>query len=336
MARYKRGEAREWAREMLNGVANVTIPTMTANFRDLNEKAIRHDVELSIEHGFVGTLACSEVAISIEQYGRFLAIMADQAAGRSIIVHHAVFNCLEDNLEALKLAEAGGAELVLLSYPPYFYPTSYEDVYRYSKAICDATDLAVMLFPLPAWGFQRLHPADIPVEVLRRLVDDCPNVGAIKAEGGMPHFMSAIEVHRHFHKDVVISSPLDFEYVPLAQVIPIQFSGTNYTSFYGPIMPQVHKLLAAGDYEEATRIWYQLEPARKAFLGQGVAANGLINRMIWKYEGWLQGYNGGPLPHPTQRVHGHQMKALRAGLIAAGLNPTSDPDEAFFVGRFPQ
>lgn len=335
MARYKRSEAREWGREMLKGVANVTTPTVTSDFKRLNEKAIRHDMELSIKHGFVGSLACSEVAITFEQYGQFLQIMADQAAGRAIIVHHAVFNTLEENLEALKMAEAGGAELVLLSYPPYFYPKSYEEVYAYSKAMCDATNLAVMLFPLPAWGFNRLHPADIPVEVLRRLVDDCPNVAGIKAEGGTPHFMSAIEVHRHFHKEVVISSPLDFEYVPLAQVMPIPFCGTNYTSYYGPMMPHIYNLIQKGDYDEATRLWYQMEPARKAFIGQGIAANGLINRMMWKYESWLQGYNGGPMPHPTQRVWHGNMKALRQGLAAAGLNPTQDPDEDFFIGRNP-
>ena len=30
------------------------------------------------------------------------------------------------------------------------------------------------------------------------------------------------------------------------------------------------------------------------------------------------------------------MITLRRGLEAAGLNPTSDPDEAFFVGRNPE
>ena len=32
MASYKKSEAREWAREKMLGVANVTIPTMTADF----------------------------------------------------------------------------------------------------------------------------------------------------------------------------------------------------------------------------------------------------------------------------------------------------------------
>jgi 4-hydroxy-tetrahydrodipicolinate synthase len=336
MASYKKSEAREWAREKMLGVANVTIPTMTADFKRINEKAVRHDVELAVQHGFVGSLSCSEVAITMEQYGQFCEIMSDQARGRLFVVHHAVFNTLEDNIEAVKLAEAAGAELVLLGYPPYFYPKSYDEVYAYSKAICDATNLAVMLFPLPAWGFSRLHPADLPVPLLRRLVDDCPNVAAIKVEGGLPYIMAAVEAHRHFHKEVVISSPLEYEYVPLAQVIPIPFCGTNYSAYYGPWVPRMHALIQAGEYDEATAIWYKLDPARKAFAALPLAAGGLLNRMMWKYEGWLQGYNGGPLPHPTQRVYARDMQLLRRGQEAAGIDPTSDPDEAFFVGRNPE
>ena len=66
-----------------------------------------------------------------------------------------------------------------------------------------------------------------------------------------------------------------------------------------------------------------------------VSSNGLINRVIWKYQSWLQGYNGGPFPHPTPRIYARDMLALRQGLKSAGLNPTSDLDAAFFVGRNP-
>jgi 4-hydroxy-tetrahydrodipicolinate synthase len=335
MPSYSRKDAREWAREHMIGVANVVIPTMTSDFKRINEKAVRHDVETSIAHGFVGSLSCSEVAITLEQYGEFCRIMVDQAKGRLFVVHHAVFNTLEDNIEAVRLAEDAGAELVLLGYPPYFYPSSLEDVYAYSKALCDATKLAVMLFAVPTWGFARLHPSDLPVPLLRRLVDDCPNVVAIKAEGGMPHIMAAIEVHREFHQEVVISSPLEYEYVPLAQVIPIPFCGTNYSAYYGPWLPRIHKLIREQNYDDATRIWYQLDPARKAFGSVPVASNGLINRVIWKYQSWLQGYNGGPIPHPTPRIYARDMVVLRRGLEAAGLKPTSDPDTAFFPGRHP-
>jgi dihydrodipicolinate synthase/N-acetylneuraminate lyase len=224
---------------------------------------------------------------------------------------------LEDNIEAVKLAEEAGAELVLLGYPPFFYPSSLEEVYAYSKAFRDATPLAVMLFPVPTWGFSRLHPADMPIPLLRRLVDDCPNVAAIKAEGGMPFIMAAIEVHREFHKEVVISSPLEFEYVPLAQVIPIPFCGTNFSAYYGPLLPRIHQLIQDGRLDEATQLWYRMDPARKAFASVPVASNGLINRVIWKYQSWLQGYNGGPVPHPTPRIYARDMMVLRRGEVFA-------------------
>jgi 4-hydroxy-tetrahydrodipicolinate synthase len=335
MSSYSRKEAREWARQHLVGVANVTIPTVTSDFTALNERAIRHDVELSISHGFAGTLACSEVAFSLEQYGRFCEIMVEQAANRIIVVHHAVFNTLEENIKAVRLAEQAGAELVLLGYPPFFFPNSLEDVYTYTKALCDATRLGVMLFPIPAWGFSRLDPSDIPVPVLRRLIDDCPNVVAIKAEGGMPYLMSAVEVHRNFHQEVVISLPLEYDYVPLAQLIPIPFSGTNYSAYYGPWFPRIHSLIQKGEYEEATRLWYQLTPARRAYASVPSVGGGLINRTMWKYQSWLQGYNGGPIPHPTARIYAHEMLALRRAQEASGMNPTTDADAAFFVGRNP-
>jgi 4-hydroxy-tetrahydrodipicolinate synthase len=335
MASYSRRDARDWARKHLVGVANVVIPTMTSDFKRLNERAIRHDLETTIDHGFAGTLACSEVAITLHEYEQLVRVMVDQAAGRIFVLHHAIFNTLEDNLEALKLAEAAGAELVLLGYPPYFYPKSLDDVYAYTKAFCDATNLAVMVFPVPTWGFSRLDPADMPVSLLRRLINDCPNIAAIKAEGGAPHIMSAIEVHRAFHKEVVISSPIEHEFVPLSQIIPIPFCGTNYSAYYGPVLPKVFRLVQEGRFDEATAIFYKLDPARKAFGSVGNWSGGLINRTMWKYEGWLQGYNGGPLRHPTGRVYARDMVALRRGQEAAGLNPTRDPDEAFFVGRNP-
>lgn len=57
-----------------------------------------------------------------------------------------------------------------------------------------------------------------------------------------------------------------------------------------------------------------------------------LNRMVWAYEGWLQGYNGGPLRQPTMKIHGPQMNMLRTGLTRSGLKPTDSPDKEFFVG----
>ncbi|MDO6966686.1 dihydrodipicolinate synthase family protein [Rhizobium alvei] len=338
MASYKKNEAREWAREKLVGVINCTLPSFSNDLTRLNEKAIRHDTRLAIEHGFIGSLAVSEVSITLDEYIDFMSMMKDEAGDRLVITHHASWNTLEQNIEAVQRAEAAGAEFVLLSYPPAFYPESEDDIYRYTKAMCDSTNLAVMLFPMFLWGFSpRIHPSDIPVSLIRRLIDDCPNVAAIKAEGGFPSIQSVIECDRLFGKEVVISMPIEGELIPLSQIMPIQLSATSDHEYWGPLIPQVFNLLRQGEFDKASEIYWRMHPARKAkgLVAQQMHGGHFINRYVWKFQGWLQGYNGGPLRMPTQRIHDPQMQTLRKGLTDAGLNPSMEPFREFFIGRNP-
>ena len=157
MASYRKKEAREWAREHLRGVCNVVVPSYTGDLKGLNELGIRHDIRLEIEYGFFGTLLVSEVAITLDEYRQFFEWSHDEAKGKLMLVHHASFNDLEENIEAVKIAEQSGGELILLSYPANMYAETPQDIYDYTKAFCDATDLAVMLFPVPLWGFNRVH-----------------------------------------------------------------------------------------------------------------------------------------------------------------------------------
>ena len=338
MASYTKSEARSWAREKLVGVINCTIPSFSGDLTRLNEKGIRHDTRLAIEHGFMGSLGVSEVSISLDEYIEFIKIMKDEAGDELVVVHHASWNTLEENIVAVQRAEAAGAEFVLLSYPPAFYPESEQDIYDYTKTLCDSTNLAVMLFPMFLWGFtSRIHQSDIPVTVIRRLLDDCPNIAAIKAEGGLPGFQGFVECDRLFGEEVVISMPLEGELIPLAQLTPIQLSATSDHEYYGPMIPKVFNLLREGKFDEATKIYWQLHAARKVKgqIAQQMHGGFFIDRYVWKFQGWLQGYNGGPLRMPTQRIHDPQMYALRKGLIDAGLEPSMDPFREFFVGRHP-
>jgi 4-hydroxy-tetrahydrodipicolinate synthase len=335
--RFTRAEARDWAMEELTGVANVVIPSFTADLRGLNEAGIRHDIRREIECGFTGGLMVSEVAITMTEYERFYAIAADEAKGRWQPILHAAFDTLDDNVEAARIAERNGGELALLSYPPNFYAETPDDIYAYTRAFCDATDLAVMLFPTGLWGFSRVHPSDIPTSLLRRLIDDCPNVVAIKAEGGRPTVMGVIECTRLFGDEVVISCPIENEMIPLAQVVPIRYSGTSNTEYFGPTIPHVFDLLAKGQFDEATEIYWRIHPARKAHAANStyMQQTHFIHRMMWKYQGWLQGFNGGPLRQPTMRLHDNQMNSLRNALAESGLAPETAPNREFFVGRNP-
>jgi 4-hydroxy-tetrahydrodipicolinate synthase len=44
MASYRKAEARDWAKQHLRGVADVVIPSFSADLARLNEKGIYHDI----------------------------------------------------------------------------------------------------------------------------------------------------------------------------------------------------------------------------------------------------------------------------------------------------
>lgn len=338
MPKYKRQDARAWARENLQGCSGVTIPSYSTDLTRLNEKGIRHDVELLRALGFTYTLLCSEVAITPEENARFTAWARESGGSALGLFFHASFGTLAENIHAAQLASQEGADLVLLSYPTQFWPNSEQEIYDYTRAFCDATDLGVMLFPIPLWGFERVHPAGMSVQLVRRLLDDCPNIVAIKSEQGFPMPAGIFEMYHHFRDEVVISCPIEYDAIPMMSLMKLQFSGTSNTQWMSDYYPRAFDLARKGEWEAAMAMYWKVNPARQA---GGAAAQAsvpgthVLNRTMWKYQDWLAGFNGGPLRAPAARAPDRFMKMMRQGLTASGLPVTSDPDSAFMVGRHP-
>ena len=338
MPAYEKGEARAWAREHLTGVSGVTIPSFTADLARLNARGIAHDIARMVELGFDHTLVMAELALTPQENAEFTAIARDTAGDRLGLFFHAAWGTLAENITAVKLAEAAGADLVLLSYPPQFWPTQEQQVYDYTRAFCEATDLGVMLFPIPTWGFERIHPAGMSVDLVRRMLDTIPNIVAIKSEQGYPLPVGPIEMHHHFGDEVVISCPIESHCLPMMDLIDIRFSGTSNTQWMGDYFPTAFRLAREGRWTEAMEAYWRVNPARAAndaVAGSYMGSIGVINRTIWKYQDWLAGFNGGPLRAPAMRIPDRHMRTLRAGLTAAGRPVTELPDSEFMVGLNP-
>jgi len=338
MPPFSKSDARDWAKENMKGVANVVIPTFTNDLKGINEKATRHDIKKEIEYGFWGTLLVSEVNISVDEYKQFVETCVDEANGKMHFIHHAGFQDLEENIQAAKNSEAAGAELALLAYPPNMYAETEDDIYDYTKAFADATGLGVIVFPVPLWGFERVHPAGHSPQLLRKIVDTIPNVVAVKAEGGMPSIGGFAQSWVELRDKVVVTFPVEDQAMPLALLTGMQFMGTSDSEYYGPTIPRVMSLIQQGKGSEAMDLWWSIHPARMAHGAVNANNRGanFVHRMQWKYEGWLQGFNGGPSRRPTMRMVDSQMKTLRNGLAAAGMETlTQSPDKEFYIGRNP-
>jgi 4-hydroxy-tetrahydrodipicolinate synthase len=276
----------------------------------------------------------SETALTPEEYVQFTRCAVDEAQGRLHFLYHASFNTLEQNIAVANAVDEAGSELVLLSYPPSFHPKTSEDIYDYSRAFCDGTDLAVMLFPVPLWNFERLHGAAIDPVIVERLVDDCPNVVAIKAEGGFPSIGGFADLYNRVGDRVIVTMPVEDQAIPLKTLVKLPWMGTSYMEYFGDSVPRMFNLIEEGNTDKAWELFWQIDPARRAgHQVMGITGANFAHRMVWKYLGWLSGMNGGPLRMPTMRMNQGQMNTVRNGLINSGLDCTSDSDDAFFVGR---
>lgn len=336
MVDYTKDQARAWAKERWKGTIAVTMPSYSEDFSRINENAIRHDILKLKELGFAGTLLVTELAVTPEENARIVAVARDAGGPDFQLFFHAAFNTLEENIVALKLAEKEGVDSVLLSYPTSFWPTSHQEVYYYTKALADSTDLATMLFGLPAWGFERIDPAGMPVPFVRHVLDTIPNIVAIKSEQGYPTIGGIMEMYHHFRDEVIISCPIESETIPLMSVLDFQFSGTSNTNWMSDYFPRAFGLAQQGQWDEAMKLWWQVAPARNAnttiLTGSSVGTT-VINRTGWKYQEWLAGFNGGALRAPAPRIPDRLMKVARSALEASGLPVTDLPDSEFVKGR---
>jgi dihydrodipicolinate synthase/N-acetylneuraminate lyase len=334
---YTRAEAKEWARAELRGVCNVVMPTFTADFRYLNEDAIRHDVVHAASLGYSGTLLVSEGGTTIEEYKRFLDIAAHARPKGFQLLVHGSFNSVDETIEVCRFAESCGCEAVLLAYDPNFFPKSEDDVYEYTQRVSEQTDLGIVIFGVATWGFARFHPSQFSTRLVERLAS-LETALAVKYEANHPGLVAGMaDVQRRVGGLIVVSDPMEFNGPGWIHAYGMQWMGTSGYEYYGDRVPRWFELLQQGKWDEGMELYWSYSPARKArgALHASVAGAKLIHRPAWKFMGWLQGFNGGPLRMPQMRLGADQMESLRKGLTDSGYQITKEDNEAFFVGRHP-
>lgn len=340
MSKYERGEARAWALESLRGCCGCVSPTFTSDLSGLNEVAIRHDVALAKEHGLSGLLIVSEGGTTAEEMRRFTEIVVDEAGDDLVTVLQASQPTLADTVASVEHGARAGVDLVMPSYPLYFNPDATDEVYEFTKAVAQAGDVGLIIFAMDQWNFGRLHAAGFSVSLLEQMVECIPQVVAIKNEVGGPGVGGIAAVFERFTGEVVVTDPLEFNSPAWIANYDMQFMGTSNYEVAGPVIPEMFKLLSnKATWDRGMELYWKIAPARRAHAAVCtplVANSGLVPRMHWKYQGWLNGYNGGPIRQPHMRVSAGQMATLRNAAVASGLDVTGDPDEAFYAGRNPR
>ena len=333
---YTRQEAKAWARETFRGACNVIIPSYTSDLKGLNETAIRHDVRRNIELGFWGALLVSEAGTTLDEMRTFMEIAIDEASGEQRFLLQGAFDTAEDIVTLANDGRSLGIDGMLLGHPNSFYPTSAREVEDYTLEICRATDLAVVLFLVEHSNLRRLDARGFPADVLDRLTE-VDTIVAVKYELGRQQTTNTYETFKRLQDaDVLLSDPMEFSAPMWVDLFDMQWMGTSNYEYYGDYVPRLLDLLHAGKSQEAMEEYWRIQPARNArsaTMSSGGA--NLVHRYLWKFQAWLNGYNGGPIRQPAMKLSESQMRTAAEGVRKAGIAPGDEPFAEFFVGRNP-
>jgi dihydrodipicolinate synthase/N-acetylneuraminate lyase len=333
---YTRSEAKAWARETFHGACNVIIPSYTSDLRSLNAAAIRHDVRRNIELGFWGALLVSEAGTTLDEMRAFMEIAVDEAAGRHRFLLQGVFDTAQDIVDMANDARVIGVDGMLLGHPNSFYPTSAQQLEEYTVDICGGTDLAVVLFVVEHSNLRRLDVRGFPADVLDRLTE-VETIVAVKYEVGRQQTTNTYETFRRLQDaNVLLSDPMEFTAPMWVDLFGMQWMGTSNYEYYGSYVPRLLDMLHAGKWEEAMDEYWRIQPARQArsaTMSSGGA--NLVHRYLWKFQAWLNGYNGGPIRQPAMKLSDSQMRTSADGVRRAAIAPAGESFAEFYVGRNP-
>jgi len=225
-----------------------------------------------------------------------MRICVDEAKGRQRFLIHGTFDTVEDILAVTRAGEEIGMEGLLLGHPNSFYPRSQDELHDYLAGVCRQTDLAVALFVTVQMNLSRLDTSGYPLPVIRRLAE-LDNVVAVKYEVGRPGIAGDYQLYKALQgTGVLFSDPLEAHAPLTVEMFGMQFMGTSNYEYWGPAVPKIFDLLTGGRFDEAMALYWKINPARQARLQvqSTVAGANFIHRYLWKYQAWLQGYNGGP------------------------------------------
>ncbi len=329
----KKSELKRWAKSHMVGVENTTIPSFSPDLSTLDEAGIRHDVEQAVKHGFFSTLVATETGLTFEEQKRFVSIVADAAKGRISVSTSILFDSFERAIEMIEHAEKAGCQTILLGFPANWYPQTAAEVLEKTRALCELTNLAVVIYPSPHFNLERLHPSGYPLEILPQ-VAEIPNVVAIKAgEWGL-----FAECHARVGDSLLINNPVE-RYLPnTVMAYGQQWIGAGcYEVLQSPEQPNVveyFRLLREKNFKAAMEIYWKLAPARNIFEQQfnQTVMSGTYNWTMQKYYQWCVGGNGGFTRQPAMKPHQHEMDLTKMAFSMIGIMPR-EPDAEFYKGR---
>lgn len=320
--KYKKHEAKEWARANLPGIGGGIIQPLKEDY-SIDYEGLEPWINRQIEMGIDSIIcdgACGEwLTFTVEERKKIYETAVEIVNGRVPLIANTSHPSVFAAVELAQHAEAVGVDC-LMHVTPYANASSNDGVYRYYKYIADRVDIGICLYNTRPAGFV-LSP-----EFINELAVKIPNICGIKQ--GMGSIDQTLRAHELAGDKIVIGDPFE-DYWP-EQMRYMPETAFNFCNFVGglfqtPEKPRVveyTRLLREGKNAEAMKIHSELSPLRILFhetQGAYLMGKGVFPLTALKYWAEQLGLPGGPVRPPFDLLEDYTKRAIDKRLKEAGL-----------------
>jgi 4-hydroxy-tetrahydrodipicolinate synthase len=316
--KYRKAEAKDYARRHLRGLWAATLTPFTPELR-LDEAGWRRNLrhwtrELGIAGLFVNGKQGEFYAMSVEERKRIAELAVEEAAAvRGGVMVSCSDQSLDTVIELARHAQAIGADYIVVHTPLlYFGAHTPDTLLAYYKNISDHVDIGIALWNQPPDCGYLLEP-----EVCLRIAE-LPNVVAIKYS--VPRAAYA-ELTRIAGDKLIVSSSSEEDWLDNI----VELGWQVYLCSTPPYLLQtaadrrMHEyteLAFKGQIDKAREMRASLDPVRKALKSTRPPGKAAAHQKYWQE---LLGQAGGPVRRPLLGLTEQEKAATRAAFEACGL-----------------
>jgi 4-hydroxy-tetrahydrodipicolinate synthase len=314
--KYRRTEAKAYAREHLRGIWAATLTPFTQDL-ELDETGWRRNLrhcyrDLGIAGLFVNGKQGEFYAMTVEERKR-LAELAVAEKGGGVMV-----SCSDQSLDTVvelaRHAQAIGADYIVVHTPLlYFGAHTADTLYAYYEKICDAVEIGVALWNQPPDCGYLLEP-----EACLRIAE-LPNVVAIKYS--VPRETYA-RLTRMAGARLIVSTSSEEDWLDNIVELgwQVYLCSTPPYLMQTPAdrrMQEYTDLAFQGKLEKARAVRDSLDPVRRALKSTRPAGKAAAHQKYWQE---LLGQAGGAVRPPLLALTEQEKATTRAAFEACGLN----------------
>jgi 4-hydroxy-tetrahydrodipicolinate synthase len=316
--KYRKEQAKDYARENLRGIWAATLTPFTPDLR-LDEAGWRRNLrhwyhDLGIAGLFVNGKQGEFYAMSVEERKRTAELAVEEAAasGGGVMV-----SCSDQSLDTViglaQHAQAIGADYIVVHTPLlYFGAHTPDTVLNYYRAISEQVDIGIALWNQPPDCGYLLEP-----EVCLRIAE-LPNVVAIKYS--VPRATYA-RLTRMAGGRLIVSTSNEEEWldniVELGwQVYLCSTPPYLLQTAHDRRMHEYTQLGFQGNLEKARKVRASLDPVRKALKSTRPPGKAAAHQKYWQE---LLGQAGGAVRAPLLALTEQEKAATRAAFETCGL-----------------